>query len=107
MSTSTAPTSRRPSRAHVRVWPKYHFTSLTPAGPNVRSHVPIRAARAMSCSIGSLAPSHCSDEVHLGRDVVHPPSFGPRTTSPSTPNTVRTLGEIGPAPPQVLPGAGS
>jgi hypothetical protein len=39
-------------------------------------------------------------DVQRGREIVHVPSLGPRTMSPRTDSTVKTLGAKGVSPPQ-------
>ncbi|CQD24633.1 hypothetical protein BN970_06556 [Mycolicibacterium conceptionense] len=87
--------------------PNHHLMSVTVAGPNVRNQVRTNSVRAWSGSTAvSGAPIQSEVSVQRGRELVQPLSLGPRTISPRTPSTVKTLGDSGVSPPQVFPGAG-
>src|SRR3954470_22517685 len=100
--------SVRAVRTAVNVVPNHHLMSPAVTGPNVRIHLPVRWACASRTGIGVCClPSHLRVVLHLGRDVVHAPSLGPRTMSPRAESAVSTRGASGTVPPQRFPGAGS
>ena len=88
--------------------PNHHLMSVTVAGPNARSHLRTSSVRATSGATAfRVEGSQSAIDAHRGLETVQAPSFGPRTMSPRTDSTVKTLGANGVSPPHRFPGAGS